>query len=385
MSDSTSLDQALDGGQAHDQHVHEVRRDGLHGVLPGREATIGSKGGRPSGREARRGRGGRGAEMVPPAEFRSYYGRSVLKAPTWKARDIAGYFFLGGLAGGSALLAAGADATGRDAMRRSARLVAAGATGVSLAALVHDLGRPERFVHMLRVVKPTSPMSIGTWILSGFSPLVALAAADEISRMLPASLTGRLPAVVAGTLSTLGRPAGFAATALAPALTTYTGALVADTSVPVWHDGHREMPYLFGSSALASAGGLVAALTPSSEAGPARAMGITGAVADQVMSQLYEKRLGAVVAEPLSQGKAGRYMKVATWSTRTGGALLAVSAVRRNRLLDVAGGLALTAGAVATRFGVFHAGTTSATDPTYTVVPQRERLERRPEPSADER
>jgi hypothetical protein len=101
-------------------HPNEVRRDGLHGSGEERQARIGERGGR---------RPGRGGEMVPPAEFRSYYGRSVLKAPVWQARDIAGYFFLGGVAGGSALLAAGADLTGRTAMRRSTRLIAAGATG----------------------------------------------------------------------------------------------------------------------------------------------------------------------------------------------------------------------------------------------------------------
>ena len=51
--------------------------------------------------------------MVPKAEFTSYYGKPVLNPPVWEARDIAGYFFLGGLAGGSSLLAAGADLTGR--------------------------------------------------------------------------------------------------------------------------------------------------------------------------------------------------------------------------------------------------------------------------------
>jgi hypothetical protein len=360
-----------------EESAHEVRRDGLHGVLPGREATIGSRGGRPEGRvDGRRrssaGLNGRRGEVVPPVEFTSYYGRSVLKAPTWSARDIAGYFFLGGVAGGSALLAAGADATGRDAMRRSARLVAVGATGLSLAALVHDLGRPERFVHMLRVFKPTSPMSVGTWVLSGFTPLVALAAADEVRGMLPVSLRGRVPA--AGLIGALGRPAGFVATVLAPVLSTYTAALMADTAVPVWHGGYREMPYLFGASAMEGAGGLVTALTPTAQAAPARIMGITGAVLDELVTDRYEKRLG-MVGEPLQQGKAGRYMRVASWSTRIGAAALTVSAVRRSRLLDVAGGLALTVGSCATRFGLFHAGTVSATDPKYTVVPQRERLD----------
>jgi hypothetical protein len=341
---------------APEQHGSEVRRDGVHGAAPGRAARIGARGGR---------RPGRGGEMVPPAEFRSYYGRSVIKAPVWEARDIGGYLFLGGVAGGSALLAAGADLTGRTRMRRSARLTAAAATGLSLAALVHDLGRPGRFVHMLRVVKPSSPMSIGTWILTGFAPLAAVAALDEARAVLPRPLR---PVVAA-----LGRPSGLAATLLAPAVTTYTGALIADTAVPVWHDAHRELPYVFGASALAASGGLAAAGAGPAEAGPARVVGIAGALAEQILDRAVRGRLG-MVAEPLSQGRAGRYLTAARWSARAGTALLAVSAVRRNRALDVAGGLALAAGSLFTRLGYFHAGTASATDPRYTVIPQRERL-----------
>ncbi|MCU7730298.1 polysulfide reductase NrfD [Actinoplanes sp. KI2] len=342
---------------AREQHGAEVRRDGPHGTAPGRESRIGSRGGR---------RAGRGGEMVPPADFRSYYGRSVIKAPTWTARDIGGYLFLGGLAGGSALLAAGADLTGRTTMRRSARLTAAAAAGLSITALIHDLGRPGRFVHMLRVFKPTSPMSVGTWILGGFVPLAAVAAAGEARELLPAALR---PLTAA-----LARPGGLAAAALAPALTTYTGALIANTAVPVWHGAHRELPYLFGASSLAASGGLAAVTSPPAEAGPARLAGIAGAVAEQFADHTIHRRLG-LVAEPLSQGRAGHYLRASRWSTRAGAALLAVSAVRRNRTLDVAGGLALAAGSLFTRLGYFHAGSTSATAPKYTIVPQRERLD----------
>ncbi|MFC0005545.1 NrfD/PsrC family molybdoenzyme membrane anchor subunit [Micromonospora siamensis] len=333
----------------------DVRRDGLHHVAPGRDALVGSRGGR---------RGGRGGEVVPPAEFRSYYGRAVIKPPIWKAHNIAGYLFLGGVAGGAALLAAGADLTGRAGMRRSARLISAGATGVSLAVLVADLGRPKRFVHMLRVIKPTSPMSIGTWLLSGFAPLVAVAALDEVSDLLPppvAELVGRL-----------ARPSGLAATAVAPAVTTYTGTLIADTAVPVWHGAYRELPYLFGASALAAAGGLVAAASPAREAAPARLAGIAGSVAAQALDRAVHRRLG-MVAEPLTEGRPGRLLRASRWCSRAGIALLGVSAVRRSRALDAAGGVALAAESALTKFAFFYAGDASAADPKYTVAPQRER------------
>jgi hypothetical protein len=105
--------------------------------------------------------------MVPRAEFSSYYDRPVLHEPTWAATDIAGYLFLGGLAGASSVLAAGAQLTQRPRLARTAKVGAAGAIGLSLAALVHDLGRPSRFLNMLRVFKPTSPMSVGSWLLAG--------------------------------------------------------------------------------------------------------------------------------------------------------------------------------------------------------------------------
>ncbi|MBN9624078.1 MAG: polysulfide reductase NrfD, partial [Actinobacteria bacterium] len=128
----------------------------------------------------------------------SYYGRPIINPPVWEEREIAGYLFTGGLAGASSILAAGADLTGRSALARGSRLMATGAIGVSLLALVKDLGRPLRFLNMLRVFKPTSPMSVGVWILVGYAPLAAGAAASDV--------TGRLPK--------LGRAAGLGAAAL---------------------------------------------------------------------------------------------------------------------------------------------------------------------------
>src|SRR5689334_12829669 len=149
---------------------------------------------RPDGsRPWRRGRRGE-QPMVPRAEFTSYYGKPILNPPVWSARDIAGYFFLGGLAGGSSLLAAGADLTGRPGLSRAAKTGALAAGAVSIAGLVHDLGRPARFINMMRVFKVTSPMSVGTWLLSGYLPAAGVAAAT--------ALTGRLPRI--GAVATTG-------------------------------------------------------------------------------------------------------------------------------------------------------------------------------------
>ncbi|MEE2034931.1 NrfD/PsrC family molybdoenzyme membrane anchor subunit, partial [Rhodococcus chondri] len=125
-----------------------------------------------------RSRAGRGGDqsMVPEADFDSYYGRSIVKPAPWE-HDIAVYLFSGGVAAGSSILAAGADLTGRPALRRVARLGSLVSLLVSVGALVHDLGKPSRFLNMLRVVKPTSPMSVGTWILSLHGPFAGVAAA----------------------------------------------------------------------------------------------------------------------------------------------------------------------------------------------------------------
>ncbi|ETB18666.1 nitrite reductase, partial [Mycobacterium avium subsp. avium 11-4751] len=128
------------------------------------------------------GDGSREMPMVPEAEFSSYYGRPVVKPAPW-GHEVGAYLFLGGVAGGSGLLAAGAQLTGRDTLRRNTRLTALAAVLLSLVALVKDLGRPERFLNMLRTVKLTSPMNLGSWILSAFSAGISVAAAAEVDRM----------------------------------------------------------------------------------------------------------------------------------------------------------------------------------------------------------
>src|SRR5690242_7404441 len=124
--------------------------------------------------------------------------------------------------------------------------------------LISDLGRPERFHHMLRVVKVTSPMNIGSWIL-----LVSGGASNTAAGL---ELLGRLKAVklFAEAVSTLA----------GPLLATYTGVLIADTAVPVWHDGRKELPWLFGASAAASAGAAAAMFSEPWDAGPARRLAV---------------------------------------------------------------------------------------------------------------
>jgi hypothetical protein len=221
--------------------------------------------------------------------------------------------------------------------------------------LVHDLGRPERFLHMLRVVKPTSPLSVGSFILAPFSALSSAAAAS--------CLTGRLPR--------LGRLAGLGAAAFGPPLATYTGALLANTAVPAWHEAHRELPFLFAGSGASAAGGMALLLTPVQHSGPARRMAIAGAAIELTASELLKRRLG-MVAEPYERGRPGRLMRLA--SRMTLGATVVSTLSGRSRAVSAICGATLVASSVVTRFGVFEAGLASARDPKYTVVPQRERM-----------
>ncbi len=321
-------------------------------------------------REGRR--GGRGGEElnVPRAEFTSYYGRPVLKPPVW-TWEIAAYLFTGGLAAGSSLLAAGGQVTGRPEVRRAGRIAALGAVTASAVLLVKDLGRPERFHHMLRVAKPTSPMSVGTWILTAYGPAAGLAALAEAAPWLPE----RGPLGLARrVLPPVGRAAGLAAAATAPALGTYTAVLLADTAVPSWHEAYPHLPLVFAGSALASGAGVGLLAVPPAQAGPARRMAMAGAALELFAAHQVENRLG-LLGEPYRTGRAGRLLRAGRALTAAGvaGALLG----RRSRAVAALSGAALLAASVATRFGVFQAGVASARDPKYTVLPQRERLDRR--------
>lgn len=301
--------------------------------------------------------------MVPeaaPEQFDSYYGRPIIKTPTWKTPDVPLYLFLGGMAGASALLAEGAALTGRPALARVASGTAAAGAATGTVALIHDLGRPERFLYMLRVFKVTSPLSVGSFVLAPFG---GLSTASALS-----SLTGRLPR--------LGRLAALGSAVLGAPLATYTAALLSDTAVPIWHEAHRELPFVFAGSAAAAAGGVAMTMAPLAENGPARRMALAGAAVELAADHRMNGRLG-MLAEPYDQGRPGKLRKASRALTVAGAALSL--AAGRSRLAAVAAGTSYAAASLATRFAVFEGGLASAKDPKYTVVPQRERLDTRRE------
>jgi hypothetical protein len=289
-----------------------------------------------------------------PTDALSYYGRPIIKEPVWKP-EIPLYFFVGGLAGASDLLALGARLSGNERLRVSALYTAAAGVAVSPYFLIKDLGRPLRFLNMLRVFKVTSPMSVGTWILSAEGATTSVAAACQLFGVMPRLRT--TAQVFAGLLG--------------PAQATYTGALVAQSVVPAWHEARRELPVLFAASAAASAGGAAAILTPPQDAGPGRRLAVLGGVAELVTSRLMEKRLGGLVGSVYHQATAGKYSRLAKANTIAGIALMAFAG--RGRAGAGGGGALLLAGSLCERFAVFHAGKQSAADPHHTSIPQKQR------------
>jgi hypothetical protein len=297
-----------------------------------------------------------------------YYGRPILKQPTW-TWEIPCYFLVGGMAGAAAPLAVAAELRRDSALARRAWLVALAGVGASPPLLVSDLGRPARFHHMLRVLKPTSPMNIGSWILSGAGAAIALGAAR--------SLLGWFPR--------LGRLSG-ATALLGPALSTYTGVLVADTAIPAWHEARRELPWVFAAGSAMSAG---AAVTLIGGGAPARRLALAGAAGDLAATSAMERRLGEL-GEPYREGEAGRFARGAKAATAAGAALMAAghagaSGRTASRASTAAGALLLLGGAFATRWSIYKAGFQSAANPRYVVEPQRARVEARrdgPSPAA---
>jgi formate-dependent nitrite reductase membrane component NrfD len=289
--------------------------------------------------------------------FQSYYGRPIIKEPVW-TWEIPTYFFTGGLAGASSVLSTAARLAGNENLARTSLYIGAAADIVSPVLLISDLGRPERFHHMLRVVKVTSPMNVGSWILAvsgGASTTAALL--ELVGRLRPVK-------VLAEAVSTLS----------GPPLATYTGVLVADTAVPVWHDGRRELPWIFGASAAASSGAAAAMFVRPEDAGPARRLAVAGVLAEGALMQAMERSLGTV-GEVYRQGAAGKLSWAAKGLATAGAAILATRG-RKSRGAAVAGGALVCAGELCLRWAVFKAGAQSARDPKYVVESQRRRAER---------
>lgn len=288
------------------------------------------------------------------SDLETYYGLPLLKEHVWKAA-VPAYFYVGGLAGASAALGAAATWSGSPFFRGligKTRLIAAGGAMVSAALLIEDLGRPSRFFNMLRVFRPTSPMSIGSWLLAGFG---ALSTAAALLRGRRAGAIGDAAALGAGVL---GVP-----------LAGYTAVLLSSTAVPVWQGARTWLPPLFMASAVTSAAcALDLCELNALERRAVRRFGMAGKITELIFTKAVEREVArpALVAAPLRQGMSGALWKGA--KVLVGASLaLAVASPRRRRAAAWLG----TCGSLALRFGMLAAGRASAREPRATFAQQR--------------
>jgi len=291
----------------------------------------------------------------------TYHNRPVLKEPVW-IWSVPVYFYVGGMSGAAGTLGAIARLRGDDLdglVVRCRRLAAAGSI-VGSVLLVIDLGRPERFLNMLRVFRPTSALSVGSWVLAAHGGASTAAVA----------LTGR-----GRFASGLGELAGVVAGATGLPMSGYTGVLLGDTAVPLWQAARRSLPFLFVASAAASAASALEAMDLSErEHRVVRRFGLGAKVFELMAMRAVERDAGAIerVGRPLKEGLSG-----SLWRAARSAALgtLALGAVpeagkRRRALAAVLG----SAASLALRAALFQAGKVSSRDPRATFEQQRERM-----------
>ena len=325
------------GGEASSQAV-PTERPGAEGAVP-YDVFSGTPAHGPAGREA------------------TYYDRPMLKEPVW-IWPVPSYFYAGGSAGAAAVIGAVAQALDPKGFRglvTRCRWITLAGTTIGAALLVYDLGRPKRFLNMLRVFRPTSTLNMGSWIVSASGALSA--GSLLLSRLGP---------------SVLEEAAGYAAGVVGLPMSGYTAVLLSDTSVPLWQGTRRSLPPLFVASGLSGAASLLA-LTSLGEVEEkvVERLSLGGKLAEIVAMYGLERDAARVpkVAEPLHVGLGGSLWKAAKAVTVAG---IGVSLLpRAGRIKSVASALLGTAGALLVRFAVFHAGKASARDPRATSTQQR--------------
>ncbi len=291
-----------------------------------------------------------GAPFPQASPETGYYGIHMLKQPQW-TWQVPLYFFVGGAAGSAAVIGTVADWIGDDyELAKHARWLALGGAVLSGGLLVWDLGRPSRFLNMLRVFKPQSAMSMGAWILTAFANFSAAASfadlvGEKFGRSLPVRLIGG-----AGKLGSalFGMP-----------FHNYTGVLIGATAIPVWNKKIHTLPRHFGMSGVQAGVSILELMGH----GDSRALNLLG-----VLSSGYETWEGFLIerekdpaVEPLKHGTSG-------WMTRAGGLLsgpiplalrtLGWGSPRMRRMASYSGIL----GSVLTRYAWMYAGRASARD-----------------------
>lgn len=292
-----------------------------------------------------------------PASSANYNGNPVLKPPTW-TWQVPLYFFVGGVAGTSALIALLADLYGSAGLLRAALWVGFAGALISPPLLIADLGKPTRFLNMLRVFKLRSAMSVGAWTLVGFSVAVGLAA---VCHEVILAGHGSSPLLLFEWLSEI--IAAFTGLILA----SYTSVLLGVSAIPVWSENRKLVPSVFLAGGLGSAAAvleLLGFLLPATQF-----IGTVASTVETVIAIVIELR-GRYVDRPLREGAVG-------WLVRAGGALAGpVSLLLRifwthNPELRYLSDLCFIAGALISRYAWIAAGRVSSRDPEALFEIQR--------------
>ena len=274
-----------------------------------------------------------------------------IKPPVW-TWEVPVYFWVGGIASGSAFVALAADHAGDEWAASVARKVALGAVMPAPLLLIADLGRPARFLNMLRIFKPRSPMNLGAWCLVSFSGVGAAAVAmDVLGQRRPAKALGALNAALGGYLG------------------SYTGVMLATTAVPLWARSRIFLGPIFVSTATATGAAatrLALVATGRRPLGhPTRTalnrLSAAAMLAEFALSTLNERRLGRA-GNVLSQGRPGRLFRSAKWLAGTGVALNLLGPRRTTALGEHAASVLYLAAGLAFRFAWVEAGKASAAD-----------------------
>jgi formate-dependent nitrite reductase membrane component NrfD len=290
----------------------------------------------------------------------TYYDKPAIKPPVW-IWSVPAYFYVGGVGGAAMVLAFAAQILAESRLREfeeRCRWIGAVGGGIGTVFLIHDLGRKERFLMMLRVFRPTSPMSVGSWVLAAATPLSAGSALLTFAH-------GRL-------YRWAGQAAGIAAGLLGMPLATYTAVLISNTAVPVWQQSRRILPLLFGASSLAGLASVLDLMElRDHERHVGTYIGTVGRVAELAAGAVMEREVARVpqVARSLHEGVAGALWTAAKVATAS--SLIISLLPGQTRGKRIAAGLLGTVGALCLRFSVFHAGRAAALDPRATFHQQR--------------
>ena len=284
---------------------------------------------------------------VPMQPDRGYYGMPLLKEPVW-TWEVPAYFFVGGAAGAAAVVGAAAQIAGaHESLVNDARWIAGAGAALSAPLLVADLGRPERFLNMLRVFKLRSPMSVGAWTLAAFGTFASAALfADEIRKRsdLPVHIIGDASALLS------------AATGLVMA--TYTGVLIGATSIPVWSNHVSVLPIHFGASAVASAVSMLE--LAGHDEGALNLLGLAAAAVESYVGYRIESDR-RIEGDPLRRGATGITIRIGGFFSGPLPLLLRIAGLRSKRFRDAAG-VASLLGSLITRFAWIEAGRESSRD-----------------------